>query len=399
MFDFETVIERKDSIALDIPKNDIEHFARGAKLKEGFDIIPMWVADMNFNTAPAITKALNERIKYPTYGYFDLSDDYYNAIINWHKDMYDEEIVRESVGYENGVLGGLSSALKVFCEPHEKVLVQSPCYIGFTHVLEDNEYTPVYDPMYKDEKGIWRIDLNGLEKRIVEENIKVAIFNNPHNPSGRVFTYEEILDVMNLYKKYDVKVISDEIWADIIRPGYKHIPAQSVSEDAKMRTVSLYAPSKTFNLAGLIGSYHVVFNEKIREKLDRVSKSTHYNSCNVLSMHALTGAFSSEGSKWLNELKEVLYKNIDYSYNFIMNNFDGVKLARPDGTYMLYLDVKDYCLKHDISLLDLLKKGLEVGVIWQNGEPFMMDYTIRMNLALPYSRVVEAFERLRKYVF
>ena len=204
---------------------------------------------------------------------------------------------------------------------------------------------------------------------------------------------------MNLYKKYDVKVISDEIWADIIRPGYKHIPAQSVSEDAKMRTVSLYAPSKTFNLAGLIGSYHVVFNEKIREKLGRVSKSTHYNSCNVLSMHALTGAFSSEGRKWLNELKEVLYKNIDYSYNFIMNNFDGVKLARPDGTYMLYLDVKDYCLKHDISLLDLLKKGLEVGVIWQNGEPFMMDYTIRMNLALPYSRVVEAFERLRKYVF
>ena len=180
MFDFETVIERKDSIALDIPKNDIEHFARGAKLKEGFDIIPMWVADMNFNTAPAITEALNERIKYPTYGYFDLSDDYYNAIINWHKDMYDEEIVRESVGYENGVLGGLSSALKVFCEPHEKVLVQSPCYIGFTHVLEDNEYTPVYDPMYKDEKGIWRIDLNGLENRIVEENIKVAIFNNPH---------------------------------------------------------------------------------------------------------------------------------------------------------------------------------------------------------------------------
>lgn len=399
MFDFETIVERKDSIAVEIPENDIEHFATGAKIKEGFDIIPMWVADMNFNTAPSITEALNERIKYPTYGYFNLSNEYYNAIINWHKDMYDEEVTKEAIGYENGVLGGLYSALKVYCEPHEKVLVQSPCYIGFTHVLEDNEYIPVYDPMYKDDKGVWRINLENLEKRIVEENIRVAIFNNPHNPSGRVFTYEEILDVMNLYRKYDVKVISDEIWADIIRPGFKHIPTQSVSLDAKMRTVSLYAPSKTFNLAGLIGSYHIVFNEETREKMDKVSKSTHYNNCNVLSMHALAGAFSAEGKKWLDELKEVLYKNIDYSYDFINDNFEGVSLAKPDGTYMLYLNVKDYCIKHNISLIELLKKGLEVGVIWQNGEPFMMNYTIRMNLALPYSRVVEAFDRLKKYVF
>lgn len=399
MFDFETIVERKDSIAVEIPKKDIEHFAKGARIKEGFDIIPMWVADMNFNTAPSITEALKERIKYPTYGYFNLSDEYYDAIINWHKDMYNEEVTRESIGYENGVLGGLYSALKLFCRPHEKVLVQSPCYIGFSHVLEDNDYVAVYDPMYKDENGIWRIDLKGLEKRIVEEDIRVAIFNNPHNPSGRVFSYEEILDVMNLYKKYDVKVISDEIWADIIRPGFKHIPTQSVSQDARNRTISLYAPSKTFNLAGLIGSYHIVFNEELREKLNKISGSTHYNNCNVLSMHALTGAFSKQGREWMEELKELLYKNIDYSYDFILNNFEGVKLAKPDGTYMLYLDVKEYCQSHNISLIELLKKGLEVGVIWQNGEPFMMDYTIRMNLALPHARVVEAFDRLKKYVF
>ena len=156
--------------------------------------------------------------------------------------------------------------------------------------------------MYQDEKGIWRIDYDLLEKQVVDNKIHVAIFNSPHNPTGRVWEKEEIEKVMDIYKRHDVYVISDEIWADIIMPGYKHIPTQSVSEDAKMRTIALYAPSKTFNLAGLVGSYHVIYNPTLRDKVERAQKRNHYNHVNVLSMHALVGVYCEEGKEWVDEL-------------------------------------------------------------------------------------------------
>lgn len=399
MFDFEIIKKRNDSVAFDVPEKDIEHFAKGAKIKDGFDIIPMWIADMNFKTAPAVTKSIMNRIEEPVFGYFNLSDKYYQSIIDWHKTMYDEALERDCIGYENGVLGGLSTALKVFNPSNNKVLVQSPCYIGFTNVLKDNDYEIVYNPMYLDTNNIWRIDYELLEKQIIENKIEVAIFNNPQNPSGRVFTYDEILNIIKIYEKHNIKIISDEIWADIIRKDKKHIPLTKINDYAKNNSISLYAPSKTFNLAGLVGSYHIIFNPEIRDKANKISKASHYNSPNVLSMHALIGAFSQEGKNWLDELKEIIDENIDYACDIILSNFDGVSLSKPEGTYVLYLDVKDYCEKRQISLTDLLKKGLEVGVIWQNGEAFIKEYTIRMNLALPKSLLIKALDRLNKYVF
>lgn len=399
MFDFETILERCDSVAYDVPKNNLSSFVGEAKLKESFSIIPMWIADMNFKTAPSVTKSIQKRLENPLFGYFDLSEDYYQSIIDWHHDKYGQILNKSEIGYENGVLGGLSTALKVFNPTNNRVLVQSPCYIGFTKVLKANNYEIIYNPMYKDEDNIWRIDYDLLEKQIIDNNIEVAIFNNPQNPSGRVFTFEEIEKVHTIYAKYDIKVISDEIWADIIRPEKKHIPFASINEDAKMRTISLYAPSKTFNLAGLVGSYHVIANLELRDKMNKISAAMHYNNPNILSMHALIGAFSKEGNKWVNELREVIKDNVDYAYEYITNNFDGVSLSKPEGTYILYLDVKEYCKKNNISLVDLIKKGFEVGVIWQNGEAFIQKYTIRMNLALPKNLLIEALNRLNTYVF
>ena len=204
---------------------------------------------------------------------------------------------------------------------------------------------------------------------------------------------------MKVYKENDCIVVSDEIWSDLILEGHKHIPTQTISEDARQRTIAIYAPSKTFNLAGLIGSYHIIYNKYLRDKVEREGTLTHYNSMNVLSMHALIGAYCKEGQEWLTELREVLTENVNYAYDFITKNFKGVKLSKPQGTYMLYLDCSDWLEAHGKTINELLKAGVEVGVIWQDGRGFAVDNTIRLNLAVPHSLVVEAMERLKKYVF
>ena len=194
-------------------------------------------------------------------------------------------------------------------------------------------------------------------------------------------------------------VISDEIWSDLTLTGHKHIPTQSVSEDAKNRTIAIYAPSKTFNLAGLIGSYHIIYNPYLKDRVVKQSGLSHYNSMNVLSMHALIGAYRPEGQEWLDELRTVLTENVDYAYQYICENFKGVKLAKPEGTYMLYLDCEEWCRRHDVSMDELIRSGIAAGVIWQDGRPFNRPWAIRMNLALPLSLVKEAMRRLDEYVF
>ena len=204
---------------------------------------------------------------------------------------------------------------------------------------------------------------------------------------------------MKVFADNDCVVVSDEIWADIILPGYHHIPTQSVSEDARQRTVAVYAPSKTFNLAGLVGSYHVIYNRYLRDRVARASSLSHYNSANVLSVHALIGAYRPEGYAWVDELCTVLGENVDYACRYIGEHFPGITLSKPQGTYMLYLDCGQWCREQGKTLDELLRAGIEVGVIWQDGRPFNKPDTIRMNLALPYELVVEAMERLEKYVF
>lgn len=395
-YDFTTVMDRRghDAIAVDV----IPY--KNAKVKEGFDAIPMWVADMNFPTLPTIIDALTERIGHHHFGYFKASDAYFDSIIQWHRDRYGVDgLTSEAIGFENGVLGCVASAVQAFTSPGEAILLHSPTYIGFTGTLNNNGRKIVLSDLVRDEDGVWRMDYEDMERKIRENHIHCAIFCSPHNPAGRVWERKEIETAMELYKKYECVVISDEIWADIILPGHRHIPTQSVSQDAKNRTIAVYAPSKTFNLAGLVGSYHVIYDPLLRDRVAKVSEMSHYNMGNVLSMHALIGAYKPEGHQWVDELCQVLGKNADYAYGFIKSHFKGVSLAKPQGTYMLYLDCRQWCENHGKTLDELLLAGVSVGVIWQDGRPFNRPYSIRMNLALPYSRVVEAFDRLDRYVF
>ena len=395
-YDFTSILDRngKDAIA-------VEHIPiPGAQVKEGFDRIPMWVADMNFPTAPTVVEAMMERVQHPAYGYFDPSEEYYASIIRWQEKRNGVTgLEPEHIGYENGVLGGVISALNVMCSNGDNVLLHSPTYIGFTMSLENNGYHIVHSPLIKDENGVWRMDFEDMEKKIVKNRIHAAVFCSPHNPCGRVWERWEIEKAMELYKKYDVFVISDEIWSDLILEGHKHIPTQSVSEDARNRTVAMYAPSKTFNLAGLVGSYHIIYNTWLRERVLKESSLSHYNAMNVLSMHALVGAYKPEGYEWLDELRQVLTGNVEFACRYIQDHFEGIEVSKPEGTYMLFLDCTKWCEQHGKTIDELQRAGVEVGVIWQDGRPFHGPCHIRMNLALPFSRVQEAFERLDRYVF
>ncbi len=399
-YDFTTIMDRrgKDAIAVDMV--GCPGTSAPGTPKEGFDLIPMWVADMNFPVLPTITQAMQQRLSHPAFGYFTPREEYYAAIIRWQQTRNGVQDLRpEHIGYENGVLGGVVSAMGVFCSAGDKILVHSPTYVGFTGSLENAGYKLIHSALQQDAEGVWRMDFADMEEKLKTHKIHAAVFCSPHNPTGRVWERWEVEQAMELFRKYDVNVVSDEIWSDIILDGHRHIPTQSVSDDARDRTVALYAPSKTFNLAGLVGSYHIIYNEALRHRHDKQSSLSHYNSMNVLSMHALLGAYRPEGEAWVDQLREVIAGNVRYACEFIETNFPGIRVSRPQGTYMLFLDCEDWCKANGKDVGQLLKAGWDVGVGWQDGRPFHGAYHIRVNLALPLSRVQAAMDRLKKHVF
>ena len=395
-YDFTSLMNRSghDSIAVDqIP-------IPGAEVKEGFSRIPMWVADMNFPSLPTIQEAIHARVNEPHFGYFNLPDAYFDSIIRWQKERNGvEDLPREAIGYENGVLGCVASAAAAFTSPGESILLHSPTYIGFTGVLENCGRNIVLSDLVQDENGVWRMDYADMDRKLKEHNIHFAIFCSPHNPTGRVWEREEIEKAMEIYKANECVVISDEIWSDIILGTNHHTPTQSVSDDARNRVCAFYAPSKTFNLAGLIGSYHICYNSWWRDRLEKESSLCHYNSMNVLSMHALIGAYKPEGYVWTDELRQVLTGNIDFAVDYIEKHFPGISVSKPQGTYMLFVDCTDWCAAHGKTIQDVEKACWAVGAAVQDGVMFHGPCHLRMNLASPRSRIEEAFRRMDQYVF
>ena len=400
-YDFTSIIDRRGKDALAV--ENIGHKTWGNEPdapKEGFDPIPMWVADMNFATCPAVPAAIIERAKHPLYGYFSASDVYYEKIIQWQTERNGFlDLKREYIGYENGVHGCVTSAVQTLTAPGDKVLLHSPTYVGFAADVEYLGRTSVYSPLKKDENGIWRMDYEDMDAKLKENHIHLAIFCSPHNPAGRVWERWELEKAMEVFEANQCFVISDEIWADITYTGHQHTPTLMVNDWAREHTVAVYAPSKTFNLAGLIGSYHIIYNKYLRDRVTAHGDATHYNEMNVLSMHALIGAYSDEGREWVSELLQVLEGNCKYACDHIRQHYDGVDVSMPQGTYMLFLDLTDYCRRTGKTLDQVIKAGWDVGVAWQDGRAFHGPCHIRMNLASPLSRIQEAFHRLDKYVF
>ena len=398
-YDWTTVMDRRGMDALAIDGLGAGGAAPAAP-REGFDAIPMWVADMNFPAPPSVTAAIIRRAQHPAFGYFSPRDAYFDEIIRWQRDRNGVQgLTRDAIGYENGVLGGLVSTLECFTRPGDAVLVHSPTYIGFTKSIENIGRRIVLSPLRIDETGTWRMDFDDMERKLGENHIHAVVFCSPHNPCGRVWERPELERAMELFRAHDCVVVSDEIWSDIVLPGHAHMPTQSVSEDARRRTVALYAPSKTFNLAGLVGSYHVIYDECLRDRVRSASSKSHYNSMNVLSMHALIGAYGGDGRAWVDELRRVIDGNVSYACDYIRDRFEGVSVQRPEGTYMLFVDCAGWLAAHGRTLDELERACWDVGVAVQDGRMFHGPTHLRMNLALPLSRVEEAFARLDRHVF
>ena len=216
-------------------------------------------------------------------------------------------------------MGGITSALRVLCSEGEPILVHSPTYTGFTTQLERNGFRLALSPLKKDGQGIWRMDLEDMERRIQENHIHAALFCSPHNPTGRVWERWELEQAMEIFQRNQVYVVCDEIWSDLVFSGGKHIPLQSISPEAREQTIALYSPSKAFNLAGLISSYHIIYNSWLRDRVRRYSSLSHYNDMNVLSMHASIAAYSPEGRDWMEALKVVLERNAQYARSLMLS--------------------------------------------------------------------------------
>ena len=399
-FDFETIFDRhgKDALAID-GLGSVKNFTPEPP-EENFTSIPLWVADMNFATAPTITEKIISRASHPLFGYFQLTDEYFDSIIDWQKKRNDvSNLQAENIGYENGVLGGVLSALNVLCSRGDNVLVHSPTYVGFEMALGNNGYKIIHSELVRDEKNIWRMNFEDMEEKIIENKIHTAIICSPHNPCGRVWERWELEKAFEIFERHNVFVISDEIWSDLIFSGHKHIPTSQINSYAREHTASFYSPSKTFNLAGIVGAYHVIYNSWLRERIEKESSLSHYNEANIFSMHALIGAYSATGHEWLTELNQVLEKNSVCVYEHITKNYRGVKVSKPEATYMLFIDCENFCVENKISHDELLKKFWSKGITLHDGNLFQSPQSFRLSLASPFSLIEETLRRMDKFIF
>lgn len=400
-YDFTSILERKGKDALAVDNVGKKMWGNEPDApKEGFDFVPMWVADMNYATCPSVIEAIKERLEHPTFGYFDPRDEYYDSIIEWQtKRNKVTGLTKEHIGYENGVHGFVSSAIDVLSEPGDMILIHSPFYVGFSGDVEYKGRIPVYSELKKDEQGIYRMDYEDMDRKLRENNIHLAIFCSPHNPCGRIWERWELEKAMEVYEKNECYVISDEIWADLTFEGVQHIPTQMTNAWAKEHVVAVYATSKTFNLAGMIASYHIIYNKYLRDRISKHAYLTHYNEMNVLAMYATIGAYRPEGHEWVGELCQVLEKNCKYTCDFLTEQCEGISVTMPQGTYMIFLDCTEYCDKSGKTIDEVLKAGWDVGVGWQDGRRFGGAHHIRMNLAVPFSQIEKVCDRLKEYVF
>ena len=396
-YNFDEIIDRSGTWTWAIDGLDPTGEEAPKPPKDGFSIIPMWVADMSYRTYPGIPEAVIKRAQHPLFGYFMNSDDYYNGIIWWQKNRNGVDIQRKDIMVDNGILGGVTSAVSALVGQGGSVLMHAPTYIGFTEVLENNGYNIVLSELKKDENGTFRMDFDDMEAKIKANQIHCCVFCSPHNPTGRVWEKWELEKMFELFEKYNVYVVSDEIWSDLILFGNKHIPTQSAGEWAKNHTVALYAIGKTYSCAGFINSYRIIYDKWLKDKVNRQASLSHYNDLNIMSHAAYEAALTPGGAEWVDEVCAYLSKNVETFYNYMIGK--GIEISKPEGTYMMYAEFGPYIEKHGITLDDIKDRLWDHGVLGQNGEPFHTPGTIRFNLAIPAPMLQDAMDRMDKYVF
>lgn len=356
------------------------------------DLFPMWIADMDLKTAPEIIEAMREKLEQGIFGYVYRPASYYQSATDWIERRFGYKINAKTLINSPGVVPTLSILVRLMTKPDEKILIQSPVYYPFSSVVKENNRELIVNNLVKDENNYYTIDFEDFEKKLSDEKVTLFIMCSPHNPVGRVWKREELEKMSELCLKYNVRVIADEIWRDIIMPGNKHIPAASLSKEIENNTITCFSPTKTFNLAGLQASFVTFPRENEWKMFDEELGKLDVKRNSPFSLVGFEAAYT-KGEQWLDELLIYLDKNMDYVIEFVKENMPEVKVRKPEGTYLMWLDFSSLGLsKEELSML-MQKEGkiaFDDG-FWfgENGTGFE-----RMNVACPRYMVEEGMNRV-----
>lgn len=355
------------------------------------DIIPMWVADMDFCTPPEVMKAIRERASHEILGYTVRRKEYFDTIIKWHKQRYSWEIKPESVIFSPGVVPALNIATLAFTEPGDSIIVQPPVYFPFFTAITDHGRRIINNQLNYS-NGQYHLNIDELAEQC-RSGAKMLFLSNPHNPVGRVWTRSELVRMAEVCLESGVIIISDEIHCDLALPGYNHIPMASLSEEIARSTVTCLAPSKTFNLAGMATSSIIIDNSELQDKFAWMLNALHLGNGNIFGTEASIAAYS-KGEEWLNQLLHYIEGNLKYITSFCHENLPLIKPVTPEATYLLWLDCREMGLDSSelaSFFINKAKLGLNEGSSFgPGGEGFM-----RMNLATPLATVKKAMDQLQ----
>lgn len=385
-YNFNEIIERKGSGAI---KTDLleERFGRD-------DLIAAWVADMDFATPPFIMDALRKRLEHPILGYTAEPQDYLQSIIDWEKMLHGWEIKPEWLSYIPGIVKGIGMVINVFTKPGDNVVIMPPVYHPFRITAEENDRKVVNVPLIETPDGKYQMDFAALENLSGEGG--VLLLSNPHNPGGRMWTREELKRLADICKRKHLLVVSDEIHADMALWGNTHIPFATVSEEAASNSITFCAPSKTFNIPGIVSSFSVVPDEKIRERFYGWLLANEFNDAPLLS-HIATMAAYREGEEWRREMLEYVEKNIKLTEQFCEKYLPGIVARRPDASFLVWLDCRGLGLGHD-ELVDLFVNKARLAL--NDGEMFGKEGhgMMRLNVATPKKNLELILSRLKDAV-
>lgn len=383
-YDFNTVVDRKNSNSL---KYDC---AKQWGMPE--EVLPMWVADMDFKTAPEILEEMKKGVEFGIFGYSIPPKEYNEVVVNWFKVRFGWEAKPEWIVKTPGVVFAISTAVRALTNKGDAVLIQQPVYYPFRAVVEDNERVCINSPLILAD-GRYGMDYEDMEKKIIEHNIKLFILCSPHNPVGRVWSEEELSKVLHICKKHQVFIISDEIHCDFTYPGYHHTVLAKLAEDYLDHIIICTSTSKSFNLAGLQLSHIFIPDEKVRDAFRKELYIIPYDESGTLALIAGRAAYE-KGGEWLEELKSYLLENVEYVRDFLGEHLPKVKLIEPQGTYLIWLDFREYGLGADELQHKMLYEAglwLDEGIMFgEEGAGFM-----RVNIACPKVTLEKAMEQLK----
>lgn len=353
------------------------------------DLLPFWVADMDFPAPPEVQEALLNRVRHGIFGYTFIPESAYEAVMSWSAERYGWEIEREWLFIADGVMPTVAFVIQAFSSPGDGVIIQPPVYYPFFSVVEKNKRKLLQNPLIQNDKGEYEINFHELELHM-KRGAKLLLFCSPHNPVGRVWKEEELLEIGKLCEKYDVLIISDEIHGDIVFPGNRHIPFCSLPEPYSSRALVCLAPSKTFNIPGLTVSQVIIPNKEIRERYETYLRRFSMEIKNLFSIIAMESAYRY-GGPWLDDLLAYLRGNIEYLHNFLGGRLPRVTVTKPEGTYLVWLDFRSIDPEGGgKQLVEKAGVGLnDGGIFGETGRGFQ-----RMNVACPKSVLREGLEKI-----